>query len=126
MVLYSRVHAPDWTAAEDGWLEAKCRKLPVPRPKSDPFFENEDVAMSICNGGDGSQNYENAGKPCPLRQECLIFSLVNHEMSGVWGGMLLHDRMNLKRNVRREWWIWHPPTPKPVKRDEQDSESPAA
>ncbi|MFI0265678.1 WhiB family transcriptional regulator [Streptomyces luteogriseus] len=126
MVLLSRVHAPDWTAAEDSSKEAKCRKLPVPVFGEDPFFDDEQTAMAVCNGGDSDAPYENAGAVCPRRHECLVFALINHEMSGVWGGMLLHDRMNLKRNVRREWWRWHPPTPKPEKPADRGSAPQAA
>lgn len=113
MVLYSREHAPDWTANEATELEAKCRKLPIPRYKADPFFDDEELALTICNGEDNHAEYENAGIVCPLRTECLAFSLINHEGAGVWGGMLLHDRMDLKRNRPRRDWIWHAPTPKP-------------
>lgn len=127
MVLFSRTRAPRWDGFEDPYREAKCRKLPVPRYKADPYFDDEAVALAVCNGGDGILGYENAGEVCPLREQCLIFSLINHEMHGVWGGMLTHDRMHLKRHVPREWWIWHPPTPKPVPEpDEEDCELQAA
>lgn len=117
MVLFSRVEAPDWTADGDPEFEAKCRKLPRPRYKQDPFFDDEDAAMAVCNGWDTDASYENAGQVCPLRHECLAFALINHEGSGIWGGMLLHDRMIMKRNreLPRSEWKWHLPTPKPVK-----------
>lgn len=115
MVLFSRVRAPKWEAEEDPEREAKCRKLSRPRYRADPFFDNEDEAMRVCNGGDGEADYVNAGKPCPMRDECLVFALINHEGAGVWGGMLLHDRMFMKRQMPKEWWYWHPPTPKPEK-----------
>lgn len=110
MVLYSRVHAPDWTAEEDPYGEAKCRKLPRPVYGEDPFFDCEQDALDVCNGDDGDAGYENAGKVCPMRAECLAFALINHEGAGVWGGMHTRDRMNLKRNRPRREWIWHPPT----------------
>ncbi|MFE6739771.1 WhiB family transcriptional regulator [Streptomyces tubercidicus] len=58
-----------------------------------------------------------------MRHECLIFALINHEGSGVWGGMHLYDRMHLKRNVPRSEWRWHPPT---TKSEEQDEEVPGS
>ncbi|MFD4858463.1 WhiB family transcriptional regulator [Streptomyces atratus] len=65
-----------------------------------------------------------------MRAECLVFALLNHEGAGVWGGMLYHDRMNMKRNraLSRSDWVWHPPTPKvpKVKHDADPSESLAA
>lgn len=124
MVLFSRVEAPNWEAGGNPEAEAKCRKLPSPRYGADPFFDDEEVAMLVCNGGDGFAGYENAGEPCPMRHECLIFALINHEGAGVWGGMLTHDRMFIKRNLPKEWWFWHPPTPKPS-RSETDGEAPS-
>lgn len=110
MVLYSRVHAPDWTAEDNSQLEAKCRKVARPRYGKDPFFDSEDDALDVCNGGDRFAVWENAGKICPMRDECLAFALINHEGAGVWGGMHTRDRMNLKRHRPRREWRWHPPT----------------
>jgi hypothetical protein len=122
MVLFSRVRAPKWNGDEIPEREAKCRKLPPPRYRADPYFDNEDAAMRVCNGGDAGADYVNAGKPCPLRDECLVFALINHESHGVWGGMLLHDRMTMKRSMPRRWWYWHPPTPKPEKEPSSGAE----
>lgn len=110
MVLYSRMHAPDWTANENPELEAKCRKLARPRYGKDPFFDDEKYALSVCNGDDAGSLYENAGEVCPMRAQCLAFALINHEGSGIWGGMHTRDRMDLKRNRPRRQWTWHPPT----------------
>lgn len=126
MVLFSRVRAPDWSAKDSLQSEAKCRKLPTPQPARDPFFENEGAALAVCNGEDTALSYANAGAPCPMRHECLIFALVNHEGSGIWGGLPLHDRMHMKRHLPRSEWKWHPPTPEPEDDDEEACASLAA
>ncbi|MFH9606828.1 WhiB family transcriptional regulator [Streptomyces sp. NPDC017448] len=125
MVLYSRARAPDWSAQDIPAKAARCRSLPTPVPGEDPFFEDEDYALKVCNGGNRTFPF-----PCPMRHECLVFSLLNHEGAGVWGGMLYHDRMNMKRNpaLSRSDWKWHPPTPKSAKEPSggEPSESQAA
>lgn len=107
-------------------MAAKCRHLPRPVPGEDPFFEDEKFAMNVCNGNDGESGGVNAGNVCPLREKCLVFALINHEGAGVWGGMLYHDRMKMKRNkeLTRSDWTWHPPTPKETA-DEVPSEEPS-
>lgn len=114
MVLFSRVQAPDWSGNENPAFEARCRQLPPPVPGEDPFFEDDSAALTVCNGRENQ-------RPCPMRHECLIFSLINHEGSGVWGGMLSHDRMHMKRTWPRRLWQWHPPTPYPVEDSETES-----
>lgn len=65
------------------WDGAKCHQVTV-TSSYDPFFEWEDEideqeTVDFCNG-------EADGRQCPLRDKCLLFSLVNNEKFGIWGG----------------------------------------
>jgi hypothetical protein len=78
----------------------------------DPWF-NEDEhqeAIAFCNGTVD-------GTACAIRNECLIFALVNNERVGVWGGMSEDDRKALRKKwpwrsgskEPRQEWEWYPP-----------------
>jgi hypothetical protein len=99
MVMKLRTPQPD--AGENG---GKCVGFPV-TPDNDPWFEEEDEAIAICNGWSD-------GVVCPNRHECLIFSLINNEAFGVWGGMYADDRATLRRFTPKEEWVWRPPSPR--------------
>ncbi|MDP9870424.1 MULTISPECIES: WhiB family transcriptional regulator [Streptosporangium] len=119
MVLKPRVKAPDWRAAGNDTKAAKCLKFPPDLSRGyDPWFdvEYEIDCLDICNG-------ESDGRRCPMRDTCLDFALINNETGGVWGGMLPHDRRNLRLARRADPYLelkWHPPTPKPSDFDEDD------
>ena len=70
---------PEWHA------QAACRGM-----GSEVFFpergDKVSEAIAICEG-------------CPVRQECLEFSLQNGERNGIWGGVPERRR----RNLRAEW-----------------------
>lgn len=75
------------------WRQAKCRSLGVKR-NDDPFF-SEDIeetqwALDFCNGADD-------GKVCPVREDCLIFALMNNCRDGVWGGCSETTRKAIRR-----------------------------
>lgn len=46
-------------------------------------------AKAICNG-------DTESKPCPVKQECLVYALVNGEKFGVWGGKSERERNRLR------------------------------
>lgn len=110
MVMRLRIPSPNWT---DPVNPGKCIEFP-PTRGDDPFFDDQLEAVQLCNG-------DVDGLICPLRHDCLIFALVNNCADGVWGGMLEHDRKNLRRHVRREDWGWHPPTD-PEEYDPEDED----
>jgi len=99
MVMRLRIGAPDW---ED--VGAKCVGFPAQRG-SDPWFDDEEEALQICNGWSD-------GVVCPARDACLLFSIVNNEAYGVWGGMYADDRATLRRFTPKEDWEWRPPSPR--------------
>ena len=71
---------PEWHA------RAACRGM-----GSEVFFpergDQVSVAMAICEG-------------CPVRQECLDFSLENGERNGIWGGIPERRRRKMRSQFR--------------------------
>lgn len=49
-------------------------------------------AKRICNGFRGSP-------PCPVRDQCLEYALVNDERFGVWGGCSERERNRRRKGV---------------------------
>lgn len=98
MVLRLRLEVPD------NWRKAKCRSL-VHKTGEDPFFDDEDEAIHMCNG-----TYD--GQICPIRHECLLFALTNNCSAGVWGGTMpvtrkaLRKRWPLKGRQPHSEWQW--------------------
>lgn len=95
--------APQWFS-DDPKKTAKCVLFPATKDY-DPWYgdtegeeeaydEMED-AKNICTGALD-------GRPCPLLEACLEFSMVNNERYGVWGGLLPDERAKL----RKERKIW--------------------
>lgn len=100
MVLVLRSEAPDWT-------QAKCvheDPTKVPLEILDLHFDEnrEEEALAMCNGLDGNP-------VCPIRHECLLFSLKNNEKDGIWGGMTVEDRTYMRRFIPKEQWEWQEP-----------------
>lgn len=97
--------APQWFN-DDPKKTAKCVLFPATKDydpwygdtaiegEEDSYDEMED-AKNICTGALD-------GRPCPLLQACLEFSMVNNERYGVWGGLLPDERAKL----RKERKIW--------------------
>lgn len=52
-------------------------------------------AKDVCNGAMGPRD-----RPCPVREECLEWALINNEGFGVWGGMSERERRRLRRERR--------------------------
>lgn len=98
------VNAPNWSETHHRG-EAKCRDTSLtPTRNRDVFFEDESLALAICNG-------THDGQVCPRRTECLRTAMHNKENFGVWGGMNAKDRLEMRmRNPGMpERWIWHAP-----------------
>lgn len=86
MVLKLREPAPG------NWRKAKCLGITA-STGNDPFFdEDTGPAVEFCNGTAD-------GKVCPIRNECLLFALVNNCKEGVWGGC---DELTRKA-IRKKW-----------------------
>lgn len=119
MVMKPRAEAPQWINKDNPDLSAKCLRFPPYRTDDntlvDPWFEGDELAAAtICNG-------EWDGQVCPIRDQCLEWALLNNEKFGVWGGMLEHDRLNLRQAKRENPYLeymWHPPTPQDPESDE--------
>lgn len=110
MVIRARMPIPDL------WRGARCRQLGV-TAEYDPVYDREqqDDMIEFCN----------EPSPCPIRDACLMYALVNNCAGGVWGGMSPQDRWALRRkyplglgtrNARgvleyhpRSEWEWLPP-----------------
>ena len=103
MVIHSRVNAPDWTDDEGGGEEgARCRRFEISRDedgivRNDTWFQEAAEALPVCNG-------DWIGTPCPMRHDCLVYSLINNEGKGVWGGMTTPQRRWIRRNIPRHLW----------------------
>ena len=104
MVIQSRVTPPDWTdEAGGGEQGARCRNFRVSRDavdgivRNDAWFQDAENALPICNG-------DYIGTPCPLRKSCLVFSLVNNDQHGVFGGMTAPQRRWVRRNIPKDRW----------------------
>lgn len=106
MVMVLRIPAPPWDGDGDPKRAGKCTQFPRPMPNEDPWFDDHDEAIQVCNG-------DVDGRVCPLREQCLLFALVNNEFNGIWGGTYEHDRIRIRRTRPRDEWTWEPPTPKP-------------
>lgn len=72
----------------------------------DPWFDDEPVALEFCN----------APVTCPIREECLLFALVNNCKEGVFGGTSEIDRKAIRKRwplksgrVPRPEWRWFDP-----------------
>jgi hypothetical protein len=111
MVLKPRILAPDWTGDDNPKYAGKCIWT-RPSPAYDPFFDDEDEAIKICNG-------DIDGVICPIRHACLYFALINNESYGIWGGTYPHDRKRIRHTIPRRDWRWQPPTPKPEDEPEE-------
>jgi WhiB family redox-sensing transcriptional regulator len=77
-------------------LQAKCASEGQLTPL---FYPDTDLvavlkAKSICHGTDGNP-------PCPVKDICLEFAIVNDEKFGVWGGTSERERVKLHRSRRR-------------------------
>lgn len=111
IVLRLRRPPPDWE-------QGICYGAADP-PDDDPWFDNREFgykdetgwARDVCNG-------DITGQPCPIREQCLLFALVNNELGGVWGGVSEADRKAMRRmwpwDYRRPaephpQWRWLPP-----------------
>ena len=72
------------------WMElAVCAQVYPDLWFPDKLVSSE-PAKKICKGFKGSP-------PCPVRDDCLSFALVNDERFGVWGGLSEGERRRLKR-----------------------------
>jgi hypothetical protein len=126
MVLKPRAEAPIWDGFGDPEKAGKCLRFPPRRlPDNsihDPYGSDDEEeqleAAAICNG-----TFD--GIVCPLRQECLEWSLINNEQFCVYGGMLPHDRLKIRLARRADPYMeieWHAPTPKDPELDEPELE----
>lgn len=97
MVLNPRIVAPRWE-------KGKCYRTVTTR-EYDPFFEDMDEALDLCNG-------ESDGQVCPIRSECMVFALTNNQKEGVWGGTseltrrAMRRRHPLQGRTPRPEWEW--------------------
>lgn len=104
-----RLRQPAPWAGTPGWKKGKCIDIEITRD-DDLFWGVEDGdetgnledAVAFCNG-----TYD--GKQCPIRDECLIFALVNNEKTGVWGGTTPQTR----KAIRKQWPLRHGKVPRP-------------
>jgi hypothetical protein len=103
VVIQSRTTPPDWTDEAGGGDEgARCRNFEVYRDvdgivRNDTWFQDAEEALPVCNG-------DWIGTPCPMRQSCLMWALVNNDSTGVFGGMTAPQRRWVRRNVPRARW----------------------
>jgi WhiB family redox-sensing transcriptional regulator len=79
---------PEWSPIPDWFGSAACRGI-----DADLFFpergQSVGTATAICRG-------------CPVRVECLAFSMTSGEKFGIWGGLAERPRRRLRRDGRVE------------------------
>jgi hypothetical protein len=102
------------TEEDDRWWAtyAKCRGLPpefffpvmrdgLGLPILDEYGAQKPdlggvaAAKDFCNGKRGPTD-----EPCPVRKECLHWSIVHNEWDGVYGGMVERDRRKYAKRKR--------------------------
>jgi hypothetical protein len=78
----------DWEPSKDlNWQsDAECAKKEN-RDKADMFFSEDSKEKSIAKGICGS---------CPVRQQCIKWSLENNVIWGIWGGK---DEQQIRRTL---------------------------
>jgi hypothetical protein len=112
------VKSPDWSEGHHRGA-AKCRGLLYDEKGNDLFFDDTELAMSVCNG-------TLDGTVCPRRTECLRVAMLNRENFGVWGGMTPHQRLRLRMRYpgMPERWTWRPePQEQPVEISDEGEEA---
>lgn len=86
---------PEWSWRYD----AKCKDVDTdifypPRDRA-LYKPIADKAKGICWGDDGHGE-------CPVRRECLWYSIEQEDTHGIWGGMSNRERAHLGRRYKRE------------------------
>jgi WhiB family transcriptional regulator, redox-sensing transcriptional regulator len=83
-------HDPDemWWLSDAGCI-GEDPELFFPIGTSPPATEQTARAKRIC-------------RSCPVRAECLEWSLVTYQDAGVWGGLDEEERREIRRARRRE------------------------
>lgn len=71
------------------------------------------ISQAACKGHDPELFYPDKGgchrkakllcQSCPVRQECLLHALANHEPCGVWGGKTPDERAAIRRGAPIRW-----------------------
>lgn len=102
MAIRAVVPSPDWSPRHFRGA-AKCRDTDR-IIDGDPWFEDEALALNVCNGDERSP-------VCPRRAECLRVAMINKENYGVWGGMRPSSRSAMRARYpgMPERWTWRPP-----------------
>lgn len=99
MVLRLRMNPPDWSKGKCHDDVKMDRSLSSGKHYDDDAqitgHEYPDDALEECNN-----------IPCPIREQCLLFALVNNEQYGVWGGADESQRMYMRRRISKEEWEW--------------------
>lgn len=86
---------PEWS-----WrYRAKCADEPTDLfypPRDRKLYKSiADEAKAMCWGDDGRPE-------CPVRRECLWYSIETEDTHGIWGGMSNRERAHIGRRYSRE------------------------
>jgi WhiB family transcriptional regulator, redox-sensing transcriptional regulator len=79
MMPLAEVGIPTWTIA------ASCTQVP-----GDMWFPDNGVDQNVAEVKAMCRN-------CPVRLQCLEYALANHEHFGIWGGLTVKERRDLRR-----------------------------
>lgn len=82
------------------WVDqAKCKGLDTKRwypPRDKDIYKvDAEYAKGVCKGKDGKP-------PCPVRHKCLLYSFLNEEEHGIWGGLSHRERAALERKAAKK------------------------
>ena len=70
-------------------LHAACRDVPTAA-----FFGEKGVTAAETN------EVRQFCRACPVREECLAYAVADPDIYGIWGGLTLKERKQLRRTQR--------------------------
>ncbi len=67
-----------------------------------PCRQAPDLYYAAMNETQHIRYAKKACQPCPIREICLQYAIKHNEGEGVWGGMTVSERKNVRRQLKAE------------------------